>query len=91
MLRQQKDLPSLQGGNKSTKSFRSDIGIPGYTGFCPAFAALPPPTKGSTERLEKSPDQATFVRLATSTIGDQRTSHDRDTARFSLSVPFSVV
>ncbi|GAQ90884.1 hypothetical protein KFL_006970030 [Klebsormidium nitens] len=70
-----------QGGNKSTKSFRSDIGIPGYTGFCPAFAALPPPTKGSTERLEKSPDCATFERLATATVGDHRTSHYRDTMR----------
>jgi hypothetical protein len=69
----------LQGGNKSTKSFRSDIGIPGYTGFCPAFAALPPPIKGSTERLEKSPDRATFERLATATVGDTRTSHYRDT------------
>eukprot|EP00884_Botryococcus_braunii_P000729 jgi/Botrbrau1/10657/Bobra.53_2s0015.1 len=31
----------LQAGNKSAASFRTDIGVPGYTGFIPQSKALP--------------------------------------------------
>ncbi len=35
-----------QAGNKSLLSFRSDIGVPGYTGFCPSSAGITLPIKG---------------------------------------------
>lgn len=38
-----------QAGNKSSLSYRSDNGIPGYTGYIPGFATVPIGTKGSTQ------------------------------------------
>ena len=40
------DRPSSQAGNKSLWGFRSDIGVPGYTGFCPTHVSIKVPHKG---------------------------------------------
>ena len=40
-------VPSLaQAGNKSLWGFRSDIGVPGYTGYCPTHLSIKVPHKG---------------------------------------------
>ena len=36
----------MQAGNKSLLAFRSDIGIPGYTGFNPGCTSVPLQPKG---------------------------------------------
>jgi len=37
-----------QAGNKSLISYRPDVGVPGYTGFIPGYAAINLTTKGTT-------------------------------------------
>mmetsp|Transcript_47871 Transcript_47871/g.153404 ORF Transcript_47871/g.153404 Transcript_47871/m.153404 type:complete len:432 (-) Transcript_47871:77-1372(-) len=54
----------IQGGNKSLLSYRSDIGIPGYTGFIPQDSGLLIPTKGSTSYTGRVVDPAHRERLA---------------------------
>jgi hypothetical protein len=46
-------LPVLQAGNQSLLTYRSDIGIPGYTGFTPSHLGVPVPVKGC-KRLGES-------------------------------------
>eukprot|EP00877_Chromochloris_zofingiensis_P009496 jgi/Chrzof1/47/Cz01g01170.t1 len=45
-----------QAGNKSSLSYRSDNGIPGYTGYIPGFATVPIGTKGSTQHTGRVVD-----------------------------------
>lgn len=49
---------ALQAGNKSLLTFRSDIGIPGYTGYAPGWCTVPIPITGSTVHTGKLPDDA---------------------------------
>jgi hypothetical protein len=37
---------AAQAGNKSLLGYRSDIGVPGYTGYCPTHLAISVPIKG---------------------------------------------
>lgn len=48
-------LPAAQAGNKSALAYRSDIGIPGYTGFIPSWASQPLFTKGDAARARAAP------------------------------------
>ena len=51
-----------QAGNKSLLSYRSDNGVPGYTGFISGEHAIEVPTKGSTKHTGRVLDRATRAR-----------------------------
>ena len=48
-------LRAAQAGNKSALAYRSDIGIPGYTGFIPSWASQPLFPKGDAARARAAP------------------------------------
>lgn len=59
----------LQAGNKSLLAFRSDVGIPGYTGYTPGWCTVPIPITGSTVHTGKLPENEQMEEEA---VTDQR-------------------
>jgi len=56
-----------QAGNKSLWGFRSDIGVPGYTGFCPSSHSVKIPHKGF-EHTGRPVDGSFKASLTTATV-----------------------
>mmetsp|Transcript_10246 Transcript_10246/g.25089 ORF Transcript_10246/g.25089 Transcript_10246/m.25089 type:complete len:439 (-) Transcript_10246:230-1546(-) len=59
-----------QAGNKSTLSYRADIGVPGYTGYIPSSSSIQVPIKGSTQHIGKDAGAQTARRLAATATAD---------------------
>ena len=56
-----------QAGNKSLLSYRTDTGVPGYTGFISGQHSIEVPIKGSTVHTGRAVDKDTWKRAATMT------------------------
>jgi len=56
-----------QAGNKSLLSYRTDTGVPGYTGFISGQHSIEVPIKGSTVHTGRAVDKETWKRAATMT------------------------
>lgn len=67
-------MPALcvQAGNKSLLAFRSDIGVPGYTGFNPGCTSIPLQPKGF-EHTGKPVDSAFHAEATIATVAPEKT------------------
>ncbi|WIA39280.1 hypothetical protein OEZ86_005400 [Tetradesmus obliquus] len=74
-------------GNKSLLTFRSDVGIPGYTGYTPGWCTVPIPINGSTQHTGKLPDDgdmldATAKADLRSTASEYRSTYKADLSNY---------
>jgi len=63
---------ATQAGNKGLLTFRSDIGIPGYTGYAPGWCTVPLPITGSTEHVGRLPHESQLLAATAAKAGQHQ-------------------